>query len=129
MAKGIRPCPKLGKKPPRMKPKRLSDPKHLTMIRQLPCVICLTEHAIVPHHIMQGTTRGWGLKAGDDKTVPICAFHHNMSNDCAHDNRCGSETAWFASKGVLDPLGLAKALYAATGHYGAMLGLIQGARE
>ncbi|MCK5445673.1 MAG: DUF968 domain-containing protein [Rhodospirillaceae bacterium] len=118
-----------GKKHGRIKAKRASHPAHLILVRQMPCVICLTTHSIVCHHLMRNTVRGMGLKAPDTDVLPLCYWHHTASDDCAHDNKCGSEGAWFASKDILDPLGVARALYAITGNYEAMLGVITGAKD
>ncbi|MCK5013247.1 MAG: DUF968 domain-containing protein [Candidatus Omnitrophica bacterium] len=128
MNSGIRPCPK-GVKPGRIKPKRLKDPAHLMLIRQLPCLVCGTTHGIEVHHLLRGTVRGWGLKAKDSEVLPLCFIHHTQSDDCAHDNKCGGETEWFKSKGIINPLYIARKLYENTGDYGKMLSIINTARE
>ena len=66
-----------------MKTKPIRDDKHLDFIRKKPCIIsqdgmnCNGE-PVVPHHItfIKAESR-MGGKAGDDKTVPLCAMHHN----------------------------------------------------
>ena len=67
-----------------MKTKPIKDDKHLNFIRKQPCIIsqdglnCNGE-PVVPHHItfLKDESRMSG-KAGDDKTVPLCAFHHGV---------------------------------------------------
>lgn len=68
------------------------------------------------HHLLDGPVRGWGLKAGDDETIPLC---HEPHHGELHRN--GDETAYLEAHGVKDAPGLAKALYEATGDYTAML--------
>lgn len=112
----------------RIKPKRMQDVKHLHAVRALPCLVCGSDRSDMSrsaHHLKDGMVTGWGLRAGDQWTVPLCTQDHNGSNDCAHNNTQGSETAWFASKGIHDAPGIAKALYEATGDYEAMLNALR----
>lgn len=60
----------------KMKPIR--DPKYLAFIRTLPCCACKTTLNIVVHHFGR---RGISIKAGDDKTVPLCWNCHKIVHD------------------------------------------------
>lgn len=106
------------------KAKRLTNPRHLMLVRELPCCVCMVEGLTVPHHLLRGVVRGVSLKAGDDQVLPLCGAHHNNSNDSVHLSHL-DEPEWFATKGIDEPVGFAAALYAATGDYAAMLEVVQ----
>ena len=60
----------------------IRSPKHIKFIRGLPCTITngydnCNQTPVDTHHltIIKGEG-GMRLKAGDDKTVPLCRFHH-----------------------------------------------------
>ena len=51
-------------------------PAYLNHIRGIPCLVCL--NVAEAHHLMITGGRGMGMKAGDDKAVPLCHRHHMM---------------------------------------------------
>ena len=69
-----------GKKPRRIKPKRLQDKAHLAFVAQLPCVVCgmlgVQLHHLIGNYGKDGPVRGWGLRAGDNFVLPMCELHH-----------------------------------------------------
>lgn len=67
----MNPCPKT--KTPRIKPRRVRDPKHLARVAELPCCVCGSSPVEVHHIRVHG---GTGRKAGDHETIPLCPFHH-----------------------------------------------------
>jgi hypothetical protein len=92
---------------------RIENKEHLAFIRGLKCCICGAPgpdpaHIRVasPLHGKQET--GFGRKADDKWTTPLCRLHHD------EQHAAGDELKWWASKGV-DPFGLALSLYAASG--------------
>lgn len=102
----------------RMKAKRLTAPKHLDMVRQLPCALCRAERSdthCAAHHLLRGTVRGTGLKAGDNFVIPLC---HEPCHGALHRN--GDETAYLLDHGLNDPLLLAAELWEHTGNFIAM---------
>lgn len=50
------------------------------------CIVCGTTRNIHIHHVIQGTAN---RKKSDkyDLVVPLCAEHHNMSNNGVHFNK------------------------------------------
>ena len=83
-----------GKKPRRIKPKRLHDKAHLAFVAQLPCVVC-GMMPVVCHHLLRGDPkRGMGRKAGDDYVIPLCPSCHTA----LHNH--GNETAFLEARGV-----------------------------
>lgn len=57
------------------------DKKHLDRVRSQVCIVCRALNiAMRPpsqaHHIREMYPRTLGKRIGDDKTVPLCAFHH-----------------------------------------------------
>jgi hypothetical protein len=81
------------------------NPKHLRFVASLPCIVTgSTEcHA---HHLLKGTSeKGMGIKAGDDKAVPLDYRVHDLLH------RHGDETEFFLQYGIKDPVGIARALY------------------
>lgn len=64
-----------------MKQKPIRSPKHLTFVRQQPCMIkydglnCNRE-SIAHHPTFLKGKRGMGQKVSDEYAIPICHFHH-----------------------------------------------------
>ena len=68
------------------KPKRIKDQAHLDKVRNLPCVVCSAPPPSDPHHprgAKWGT--GTGLKAGDDKVIPLCRMCHDEYHRLGRD--------------------------------------------
>ena len=67
------------------------DKKYLRWIAQKPCLICekhnptyrdgMNRETVVYHHIV---IEGRGIKCSDYRTVPLCYYHHQGSNNSAH---------------------------------------------
>lgn len=69
--------PPLRRKPPSNR-HGLRCEAHLRWIRKHLCLIkgCREHGPIQAHHVRLGAHAGMGQKPGDDRTVPICTFHH-----------------------------------------------------
>lgn len=98
-------------------------PEHLTLIRQLPCIVCGVKTEIHAHHLRSsglGQTRGIGQKVADRHTVPLCWKDH----DAVH--RIGSklERAWFIAESGIDAYVLADALWSTSGDTSRMYRVI-----
>ena len=103
-------------------PKPISSPKHLAWIRSLWCVACGVMGCDA-HHLLRCPGRRGQSRSGDEYALPICAVDHRPTFDGSlHSN--GDETAWFKLKGILDPVGLATALWENTGDIQAANDLI-----
>ena len=61
------------------------DPKHLALVRQIPCVVCsnedLGDSPAEPHHIKLAGHSGVGYKADDDETIALCTHHHHGTKE------------------------------------------------
>jgi len=96
---------------PSSKRAHMSD-AHLALIRLLPCCVTGRAPAGEAHHLKAGTgERGVGRRSSDRWAVPLCHAEHMDLESKGSRN----EPAWFRDRGVADPLGLASALWAATG--------------
>lgn len=104
-------------KPAAEKRPGMSD-AHLKCIRVLNCATCSAFAPSDPHHLKAGVQheRGIGRRATDRWTVPLCRSCH----DSVENVGSRREPEWFAKRGVADPLGLASALWHATGNPVAM---------
>ena len=69
-------------KPKRIKPRRVSDPKHLARVAMLPCVVC-GDWLVEVHHCRMNA--GTGQKAGDHETIPLCVWHHRTGPQAFHN--------------------------------------------
>lgn len=83
----------------------LRDAKHLSHIRSLICVKCGTNQNIQAAHISKFSCRGIGIKAADDRVIPLCDKCHREQHDK------GEVTFHGGIEGVYDAIDLAKALY------------------
>jgi hypothetical protein len=89
--------------------------KHLKFIRSLPCLICGDDtgsdacHVRYSDSFFQKLNPGIGRKPGDEWTVPMCRTHHTAQHE-------GSETGFWKIM-RLNPLTIAKQLFAATGDH------------
>jgi hypothetical protein len=90
---------------------RVEDPAWLALVRQMPCLVCGYPRSD-PAHLRTGSRQygkrqcGMGEKPDDWWVLPLCRTHHRAQHDR------GDEMAWWASVGIPDPHGHAKALYA-----------------
>lgn len=104
--------------------------KHLSLIRQMPCCVCMEARPKVivdPHHLKSGPAkaeRGVYLKATDRWSLPCCRVHHEMVERLPSTK----ETQFFMDAGV-DPHDLALALWQATGDVERMVAVLIGHRE
>jgi len=95
------PCPK-GQKAKRIKPKRETDVVHLAYVRGLPCEVCHRKPSEA-HHLLRGPfSRGWGLKAPDRWTIPLCQEHHNALH------MAGNETEYLSRYCIDGPAAAAR---------------------
>lgn len=76
-------------KPPLEERNGFKDSKRLSLIHDLPCVVCLTKELkqttkTIAHHSIGG---GLGLKVSDRKTSALCEFHHNkgLNGESIHE--------------------------------------------
>lgn len=73
---------------------KIRSKKHLAYIRSLNCIIADNKgqwcngKPVHAHHLTFGGRRGMGTKAGDDRAVPLCNFHHNTLH------RMGEKRFW-----------------------------------
>lgn len=110
----------------RTKHPRVKEPSHLELIRQLPCVVCLT-HPVEAAHIRAPNFRlgkretGKGEKPSDRWTLPLCQKHH-MEQHAMNEMR-------FYDVKRIDPFATALALWAAEGDLGIMKIIVRLARR
>lgn len=100
-------------------PKPIRDKAHLAFVAGLPCCITGRTDGVQAHHLLKTSEKCMGRRSGDDKVIPL---HHEMHTDL---HRGGDETAflrWYC----IDPLDLARALYAATGDHEQGLRVVRG---
>jgi len=92
-----------------------NDPKHLEMLRKLPCAVFGTTGKIHAHHLMRvdPASRGMGKKNDDKWAIPLSPHAHNMVHLDKRAIEMGEE-AWLMSRGVRGRE-LAKALWACRG--------------
>lgn len=106
---------------PNFKVARIRCERHLQWIRTLPCCVCGRVGWTISHHLTIAEPKARGLRAGDDKAVPVCVPQHDAQyRDSIHN--MGDERAWWLVRG-LDPLEIAAALWArsvAAGRAGRM---------
>lgn len=125
----IRPS-KLPAKPSAVSEREGNSPPHLTLVRQMPCCICLRSRPLVvvdPHHLRgdeAARERGVGMRATDKWAVPLCRDEH----DALHRLSSRREKQWFYDGGI-DPYDLAVALWVSTGDLERMVNILLTQRE
>lgn len=64
----------------------MKDPKYLTWIRSLPCLICQHhgERQQYPTEAHHYGPRGLGQKVPDRQAIPLCIDHHRTSRTAVH---------------------------------------------
>jgi hypothetical protein len=97
---------------------RQHDKAHLQFIRSLPCLVCMNNIETQAAHIrfslagVYKVNAGVGAKADDRWTVPLCGRDHN------EQHKMGNEQRYWQSVGI-DPIEIAKHLYAVSGDHEA----------
>jgi hypothetical protein len=97
----------------RQRQPRITNERHLALIRTLPCLICFRAAPSEAAHIRYGDPARGKLKAGvgekpDDKwTLPLCAEHHRTGPDAQH---AMGERQWWELHGI-DPISICQQLY------------------
>jgi hypothetical protein len=90
------------------------SPRHLALIRQLPCCVTGRPGPNDPHHLIGGPAaaeRGVSLKATDRWAVPLSREPHERVQNIGSRN----EAAWFREHGIADVAALARELWALSG--------------
>ena len=106
--------------------KRLKDDRHLAFIRTLPSVISGV-YGVEACHLRYGDPlyrkkhTGSAQKPDDCWVVPMTPAEHS-------DQHSNNEAAWWKAQGI-DPLALARDLYAVTGNSEAATAIILKARK
>ena len=89
---------------------RIKDKKYLKWVASNPCIIC--QHTDCnAHHITYAIPRGFGLKTGDQFTLPLCIKHHALLHNCGMSERN------FWTKIDIDPMDICSIFY---DHYNNM---------
>jgi ERF superfamily len=88
------------------KARRIRDKAHLRFVAKQPCVVC-GRLPSDPHHLRFAQSRGLGLKASDEFTVPLCRVHHRELH------RAGKEVEWWSKLGI-EPINVARELWLTT---------------
>lgn len=89
---------------------RIIDDAWLALVRLMPCLVCGYPRSD-PAHLRTGSRKygkrqcGMAEKPDDCWVLPLCRTHHS-------EQHSRNEMDWWISKGITDPHGLAKALYA-----------------
>ena len=105
-------------------PRPIRDRKHLAFAGSLPCCIpSCGQPSGPPHHLLRGSDKCAGRKAGDNFALPMCPEHHRA----LHLN--GDETWFLDWHSIADGPALAKALYEATGNYELACAILRGIQE
>lgn len=67
------------------------NPKRLAAIRKLPCIRCGNPHSQAAHSNSSRDGKGRGIKADDNKTIPLCFKCHAAFDRFELGNRAESE--------------------------------------
>lgn len=110
-----------------MKQPRQRDEKHLQFLRSLPCLVCQNNISTEAAHIRMSDASvgkfnpGVGAKPSDMYAVPLCG-------DCHREQHAvGNERRYWEGKGI-DPIEIAKQLYAVSGDHEAGCRIVMNAR-
>jgi hypothetical protein len=122
-----RPQPRIKRTMPQhepIRPREGMDSDHLTMLKQLPCLICGSERKQMdPHHLMRGlpaNERGMSRTASDQYAIPACRDCHRE----IHDDKQADDDAWLAARGI-DGRGIARSLWTARGDEDALRRIVE----
>lgn len=102
-------------------PPPIRDKAHLRFVSGLPCCIPVCGRPSgPPHHLLRGSDKCAGRKAGDNFALPMCPEHHTA----LHLN---GDEPWFLDwHGVHDGHALAAALWDASGDYELACAILRG---
>ncbi len=106
---------------------RERDEKHLAEIRRLPCIVCRHHAPSEAAHIRLADLTygvehvGLAVKPHDWLTLPLCAGHHRTGKRAEH--AIGTRRFWKLVG--IDPIGIAKRLYAAPSYDARMAILLE----
>lgn len=75
-----------------MKVLRSND--YINWIRTLPCIVCTMAVGYIPsmefrsdpHHIPLKGHGGMGIKTDDNRTIPLCRFHHELYHQMGRES-------------------------------------------
>jgi len=86
---------------------------HLQFVRGFECSASESDSGscsgkIEAHHIRVGSNAGADRKPGDDKTVPLCSFHHTQFHNMGHHS--------FERRHKLNLSDIARAIWSASRH-------------
>lgn len=99
---------------------------HCALIRQMPCAACLRMPGGQVHHLKHGTgERGLSVRSSDKWGAPLCLECH----DAGALDGTRNEAAWFAERGIPDPIELAAALWSNTGSLPKMIAVLMAHRQ
>ena len=104
--------------------KPIRDRKHIVFLSELPC--CIPDCGYPsgpPHHLLRGSNKCAGRKAGDDFALPMCPEHHHALH------MDGDETFFLYWLFMSDAPAMAQALYAASGDIEQAGAILRGLRQ
>ena len=83
---------------------RIKDKNYLKWVASNPCILC-QQNGCNAHHITYAIPRGFGLKVGDQFTLPLCVKHHHQLHNCGMSERD------FWTKIDIEPIELSRIFY------------------
>jgi len=109
LSRDILPASRIPRAAARAKPKPdlRKRMQHLTVVRQLPCVVCGRAAPSEAAHVRSGSDGGAGLKLSDRDTVSLCSECHALQH------QFGELTFWSTVR--IDPLNVAFRLWTVSG--------------
>ena len=87
----------------------IRDPKHLRMVRQLPCCLTWRTYGVEVHHLLRTGEHAMGRRSGDNWAIPLANFLHRQLHDGPMD-----EQEFLAKHGLDNSLKVANRLYMLT---------------
>ena len=123
MSRDILPASRIPRAVARTKPKPdlRKRIRHLTFVRQLPCVVCGRVAPSEAAHVRSGSDGGAGLKPSDRFTVSLCSDCHALQH------QFGELTFWSTVR--IDPLNVAFRLWTVSGNIKAGERIVFRARQ
>lgn len=89
----------------------MKNKEYLIFVSSLPCICTGKYGESTSHHLMKEVKRGLAMKSSDEHVLPL----HYTEHDALH--RHGNETVFFATRGIHNPLELAREIYEHTGDF------------
>ena len=105
----------------KLKPDLRKRMRHLTFVRQLPCVVCGRAAPSEAAHVRSGSDGGAGMKPSDRYTVSLCSDCHALQH------QFGELTFWSTVR--IDPLNVAFRLWTVSGNIKAGERIVFRARQ